>query len=123
MSIAESTAVTVADRIASWVTTDSTAKSEIWVNEIDEAGELLRSRVAHVRDLTTDSFSLENLAKGKYAIWVRTFTDLGGNLISDGWSKRVVADLPDQTTSADEDTLLDLFADPLERLRNVFDLL
>ena len=85
--------VTVAGGVVSWVSTvagnGNATQYEIWVNQVDDSGSPLATKVVHETDLVANSYDLSSLPLGKYSVWLRSITTVGEQIFRSVWSHRV----------------------------------
>jgi hypothetical protein len=77
--------LSVSNDVASWPAIETTVRYELWINQVNAAGQLVQARVIHETNLTALSRDL-NLSAGNYRAWIRAFSDDGGVT---RWSSRV----------------------------------
>lgn len=81
--------ITVQAGIATWADQGAGVKYEIWINRIDAFGRLVESRALHKKDVSNNSYDLNQLGNGSYRIWLRSFSATGSQIISSTWSRAV----------------------------------
>lgn len=72
-----------------WTTSSKAQHHHLWINRIDENGNLLKARIAHFREFTGTGFSTQYLPDGHYSGWVQSFVETSDGLIESQWSDRL----------------------------------
>ncbi len=81
--------ITASGRLVSWLPYNGATRYEVWVDETDQNGNRIQSKVAYGPAVTGTSFELpENVGLGHYAVWVRAIRDDDGQVLRSPWSSR-----------------------------------
>ena len=97
-----------------WDAPAAATRHHLWINRVDDVGNLLEARVAHFRDLTGLDFSTELLPDGHYQGWVQSFVDTQSGERQTVWSDRVdfeittIGDFIDQIDDRIDDVVDDV---------------
>ncbi|MEP3482471.1 MAG: hypothetical protein ABJZ55_24735 [Fuerstiella sp.] len=77
------------NRIA-WTAVNGATGYQLWIDRLDDDGEVLQSQVLFEQNLSETNFVLpNNLPAGNYSVWVRGFRQEAGTMHFGEWSERV----------------------------------
>lgn len=97
-----------------WDAPSAASHHHLWINRVDDEGNLLEARIAHFRELAGLDFSTQFLPDGHYQGWVQSFIDTQSGVRQTLWSDRLdfevttVGDLIDQIDDRIDDVVDDI---------------
>ena len=98
--------VSVSGKVVSWASVPAATEYEIWVNQFDDNGDLLRTRIVYASAITASSYNLPALQRGSYAAWVRAIRAENGVKYRSFWSERTDFQVTVAEQPSDEETQL-----------------
>ncbi|MEZ6127683.1 MAG: SdrD B-like domain-containing protein [Planctomycetaceae bacterium] len=82
-------APTVNGNIVFWNAVPAATSYEVWINRLDDQGQLLQAQVVHATNVRDLRHEFPIIAAGNYAVWVRAIRAEGGEEYQSLWSPRV----------------------------------
>lgn len=79
----------VTGNVVSWSPVPAATEYEIWVNSFDTDGVLVQSQIVSATVVDQTTYTLPNVARGNYAVWVRAIRSEDDGRYLSFWSPRV----------------------------------
>ncbi|MCR9197464.1 MAG: beta-propeller domain-containing protein [Planctomycetaceae bacterium] len=106
--------LTFGNDVLTWDAPSAAGHHHLWINRVDEVGNLMEARIAHFRELTGLEFRTEFLPDGHYQGWVQSFVDTQSGVRQTIWSDRLdfevttIGDFIDQIDDQIDDVVDDV---------------
>lgn len=113
LTVSDQPRISVNQNLITWAAAPAADRFEIWINRVDEHGQLLTARIVHDNQLEAAEFDANTMNSGTYSVWVRSLYDTAEGLKTSSWSSRAsitIAHAATRRITPTQRPLIDLFA-------------
>lgn len=100
------TTATLTGNVLNWAPIPDATEYEIWVNSFDNDGNLVQSQIVSAMAVDQTSFTLPDLERGDYAVWVRGIRSEDDDRYFSSWSPRVDFFVTENSQPTDDESTL-----------------